>query len=74
MVAIKLGIGGDCFFIERSFQYLVLVTSCVSVGKVLDSEIYRITGTTFISLSGNSADDDKVSGTLVFSISSSPSC
>lgn len=47
-------------FLERENQYLVLVTSCVSVGKIQDSDIFKITGTSFISLSGK--DDDRVSG------------
>ena len=37
-----------------------MVTSCVSVGKIQDAEIYRITGTQFISLEGK--DDGQASG------------
>ena len=32
---------------------MVGVTSCQSIGKLFDSEIYQITDVTFISLSGN---------------------
>lgn len=44
-----------------ALQYLVLVSNCVSVGKITDSEIYRITGTTVISLQGLN-DTDAISG------------
>jgi phosphatidylinositol-bisphosphatase len=41
--------------------YLVLVTGCVSVGKILESEIFRITQTTFISLRNQSQDEERIS-------------
>ena len=56
-------------------HFLVLVTGCVSVGKIQDSEIFRITDTGFISLRGWPQDGDKIlevrrvlnSGTFYFS-------
>ena len=40
--------------------YLVLVSGCVSVGKIGESDIYRITGTTFISLRNLAFDEERV--------------
>lgn len=40
--------------------YLVLVSGCVSVGKIGDSDIYRITGTTFISLRNLAFDEERI--------------
>lgn len=52
--------------LERTNHYLVLVTSCVSVGKIQESDIFRITGTSFIPLQGGSAEDkDKPTGKTV---------
>ncbi|CAE1261864.1 SYNJ [Acanthosepion pharaonis] len=59
--------------------YLVMVTACVSVNKILDSEVFRVTATTFIPLQCHASDDEKVneirkllnSGTFYFSWSSS---
>lgn len=58
--------------------YLVLVNSCLSVGKVLNSEIFRITETYFISLQNNPQDLERIqevrkvlnTGTFYFSWSS----
>ncbi|XP_013387463.1 synaptojanin-1 isoform X2 [Lingula anatina] len=41
--------------------YLVLVTGCISVGKILDSEIFKITAVTFISLRNHPDDEARVS-------------
>ena len=38
-------------FEHVTFQYLVLVAECQSVGKLQDAEIFRITQATFIPLS-----------------------
>ncbi|KAF4533412.1 hypothetical protein B566_EDAN013288 [Ephemera danica] len=56
----------------------VLVSGCVSVGKIGDSEVFRITATTFVSLSGQPQDEERIvevrkllnSGTFYFSWSS----
>ena len=63
---------------ENAVLYIVLVTGCVSVGKINDSEIFRITQTNFISLRNQSQDEDRISevrkllnsGTFYFSWSS----
>lgn len=55
--------------------YLVLVTGCVSVGKIGDSEVFRITQTNFVSLRNQSQDEERIaevrkllnSGTFYFS-------
>ena len=41
--------------------YLVTVTGCISVGKIGESEIFRITATTFISLRNGAIDEEQVS-------------
>lgn len=47
---------------------MVGVTSCQSIGKLFDSEIYQITDVTFISLSGNEISSSLTSEVgLVFS-------
>lgn len=38
--------------------YLVLVTACMPVGKLLNSDIFRITGVSFFSLQNGSLDND----------------
>ncbi|XP_054709213.1 synaptojanin-1-like [Uloborus diversus] len=63
---------------ETAVLYLVLVSSCLSVGKVLSSEIFRVTETNFISLRNNASDIERIqevkkvlnSGTFYFSWSS----
>ena len=40
--------------------YLVLVTGCLSVGKVAESEIFKITGTSFVSLRNVAQDEDRI--------------
>ncbi|XP_063219380.1 synaptojanin-1 isoform X2 [Bacillus rossius redtenbacheri] len=66
---------------DGSVLYLVLVTGCISVGKLADSEMFRITQTTFISLRNQAQDEDRIvevrkvlnSGTFYFSWSTSES-
>lgn len=66
---------------ESCLLYLVLVTGCCSIGKVAESEIFRITQTQFLPLFYQSQNDDKVSevrkllnsGTFYFSWSSGKS-
>lgn len=66
----------DIFILgDGTVFYLVLVNSCLSVGKVLNSEIFRITETYFISLRNNQQDVERIqevrkvlnSGTFYFS-------
>lgn len=60
---------------DGTIFYLVLVNSCLSVGKVLNSEIFRITETCFISLRNSQQDIERIqevrkvlnSGTFYFS-------
>ncbi|KAM4795562.1 synaptojanin-1 [Rhinophrynus dorsalis] len=42
-------------------HYLVLVTGCMSVGKIQDSEVFRVTSTEFISLKMDPTDEDRMS-------------
>ncbi|CAB3386484.1 Hypothetical predicted protein [Cloeon dipterum] len=64
---------------DRQVLYLVMVTGCVSIGKLCDSEVFRVTATTFVSLSGQQQDEERItevrkllnSGTFYFSWSSS---
>ncbi|XP_007493342.2 synaptojanin-1 isoform X3 [Monodelphis domestica] len=42
-------------------QYLVLVTGCMSVGKIQESEVFRVISTEFISLRTDSSDEDRIS-------------
>ncbi|GBP83839.1 Synaptojanin-1 [Eumeta japonica] len=46
---------------ESCLLYLVLVTGCCSVGKVADSEVFKITQTQFVPLFYQSQNEDKVS-------------
>lgn len=45
----------------NTILYLVLVTGCISLGKVAESEIFKITQTGFISLQKQPNDDEHVS-------------
>lgn len=64
---------------ENTLLYLVVVTGCISVGKIKESEIFRITQTNFISLRNQSQDEERISevrkllnsGTFYFSWSTS---
>lgn len=63
---------------ETTLLYLAMVTGCISVGKIKDSEIFRITQTNFISLRNQPQDEERISevrkllnsGTFYFSWSS----
>lgn len=46
---------------DTLLHYLVLVTGCMSVGKIQDSEVFRVTCTEFVSLRADPADEDRVS-------------
>lgn len=60
-------------------SYLVLVTGCLSVGKIQDSDIFKITTTQFVSLRNVQGDEERIqeikklmnSGTFYFSWSNS---
>ncbi|XP_030216017.1 synaptojanin-1 isoform X1 [Gadus morhua] len=45
---------------DSMLHSLVVVTGCSSVGKVQDSEIFRVTQTDFISLKNDPADEDRI--------------
>lgn len=47
---------------EDNVLYLVLVTGCVSVGKVSESEIFCITATQFVSLQNLPNDEERIMG------------
>ncbi|NXD07719.1 SYNJ1 protein, partial [Nothocercus nigrocapillus] len=46
---------------DTLLHYLVLVTGCMSVGKIQDSEVFRVTSTEFISLRTDPSDEDRIS-------------
>ncbi|NXG25367.1 SYNJ1 protein, partial [Grallaria varia] len=46
---------------DTLLHYLVLVTGCMSVGKIQDSEVFRVTSTEFVSLRVDSTDEDRIS-------------
>ncbi|RLW03206.1 hypothetical protein DV515_00006681 [Chloebia gouldiae] len=46
---------------DTLLHYLVLVTGCMSVGKIQDSEVFRITSTEFVSLRVDPTDEDRIS-------------
>ncbi|XP_014390683.1 PREDICTED: synaptojanin-1 [Myotis brandtii] len=46
---------------DTTLHYLVLVTGCMSVGKIQESEVFRVTSTEFISLRADSSDEDRIS-------------
>ncbi|CAI9731580.1 synaptojanin-1-like isoform X1 [Octopus vulgaris] len=60
---------------ETNSLYLGIVTSCVSVNKIMESEVFRITATNFIPLQSHNAEEEKInemrkllsSGTFYFS-------
>ncbi|XP_075922988.1 synaptojanin-1 isoform X3 [Petromyzon marinus] len=62
---------------EVILRYLVLVTGCASVGRIVDSEVMRITSVEMVSLQGDPSDEDRVAdlrrllstGTFYFSSS-----
>uniref|UniRef100_A0A8C3KW71 Synaptojanin-1 n=1 Tax=Chrysolophus pictus TaxID=9089 RepID=A0A8C3KW71_CHRPC len=46
---------------DTLLHYLVVVTGCMSVGKIQDSEVFRVTSTEFVSLRIESTDEDRIS-------------
>uniref|UniRef100_A0A8C5TYY7 Synaptojanin-1 n=1 Tax=Malurus cyaneus samueli TaxID=2593467 RepID=A0A8C5TYY7_9PASS len=46
---------------DTLLHYLVLVTGCMSVGKIQDSEVFRVTSTEFVSLRVDPMDEDRIS-------------
>ncbi|KZC12811.1 PREDICTED: synaptojanin-1 [Dufourea novaeangliae] len=46
---------------ENTLLYLVLVTGCFSVGKIGESEVFRITQTNFVPLHYTQGNEDRVS-------------
>ncbi|KAH8283509.1 hypothetical protein KR018_004594 [Drosophila ironensis] len=46
---------------ESTVLFLVLLTGCVSMGKIGDVEIFRITQTTFVPLQNAAPNEDKIS-------------
>ncbi|XP_009069463.1 PREDICTED: synaptojanin-1 [Acanthisitta chloris] len=46
---------------DTLLHYLVLVTGCMSVGKIQDSEVFRVTSTEFVSLRIDPTDEDRIS-------------
>uniref|UniRef100_A0A673K263 Synaptojanin-1 n=1 Tax=Sinocyclocheilus rhinocerous TaxID=307959 RepID=A0A673K263_9TELE len=45
---------------DSMLHSLVVVTGCSSVGKVQDSEVFRVTGTDFVSLKNDPSDEDRI--------------
>ncbi|XP_060764936.1 synaptojanin-1 isoform X2 [Neoarius graeffei] len=45
---------------DSMLHSLVLVTGCSSVGKVQESEVFRVTATDFISLKNDPSDEDRI--------------
>lgn len=58
---------------ETTVLYLVMVTGCVSVGKVADSEVFRVTQTHFVSLRNQAQDEERISE-VFSSLSAALSC
>lgn len=50
-----------CHFLGNTrLHFLVLVTGCTSVGKILDAEVYKITSTDFCPLQEETKEDERV--------------
>uniref|UniRef100_A0A671PN39 Synaptojanin-1 n=1 Tax=Sinocyclocheilus anshuiensis TaxID=1608454 RepID=A0A671PN39_9TELE len=45
---------------DSMLHSLVVVTGCSSVGKVQDSEVFRVTGSDFVSLKNDPTDEDRI--------------
>ena len=45
---------------NQRLQFLVMVTGCLSVGKIGDSEMFRISSVQFLSLRNEPSDEDRV--------------
>lgn len=50
---------------EQSVLYLVMVTGCFSVGKIGESELFRITQTQFVPLFYQQQNEDRISEVCV---------
>lgn len=59
---------------ESSVLYLVLITGCFSMGKMCDSEIFRITQTTFVPLQFQAPGEDKIAEVYIFLCAHSNDC
>nr|XP_015197390.1 PREDICTED: synaptojanin-1 isoform X2 [Lepisosteus oculatus] len=46
---------------DAMLHSLVVVTGCMSVGKVQESEVFRVTSTDFVSLRNDPTDEDRIS-------------
>ncbi|XP_078245055.1 synaptojanin-1 isoform X24 [Pogona vitticeps] len=46
---------------DTLLHYLVLVTGCMSVGKIQESEVFRVTSTDLISLRVDPSDEERIS-------------
>lgn len=46
---------------DSSVHYLVVVTGCFSMGKLCDSEVFRVTQTQFVPLQFQAPGEDKIS-------------
>ncbi|XP_031427567.1 synaptojanin-1 isoform X2 [Clupea harengus] len=46
---------------DSMLHSLVVVTGCSSVGKLQDSEVFRVTATEFVSLKNDPSDEDRIS-------------
>ncbi|KAF7251282.1 Synaptojanin-1 [Varanus komodoensis] len=46
---------------DTLLHYLVLVTGCMSVGKIQESEVFRVTSTDLISLKIDPSDEERIS-------------
>ena len=54
--------GGDGWLVASDAQpvcYLVMVTGCVSVGKIGESEIFRISSVAFVSMHGSQLPEEE---------------
>ncbi|XP_073730371.1 synaptojanin-1 isoform X6 [Misgurnus anguillicaudatus] len=45
---------------DSMLHSLVVVTGCSSVGKIQESEVFRVTGTDFVSLKNDPTDEDRI--------------
>uniref|UniRef100_A0A7N8XEC7 phosphoinositide 5-phosphatase n=1 Tax=Mastacembelus armatus TaxID=205130 RepID=A0A7N8XEC7_9TELE len=52
--------GAVAVLCDSMLHSLVVVTGCSSVGKVQDSEVFRVTQTDFISLKNDPGDEDRI--------------
>lgn len=60
---------------REKIMYLVMVSGCLSVGKITESEVFKVTSVQFVSLRNEPTDEDRIvelrkllsSGTFYFS-------